>query len=114
VPDLAALLRAIGPVLEQRLAGSPFAGLTRELQLCFYRDSVTLCFSTGRLVEVRPSGPAQGEINFPPLTFIPVLFGHRTVEQMRLAYPDVSVNGSVRMVFDTLFPPMASFIYPSY
>lgn len=114
LPDLVALLRAIGPVLEQRLAASPFAGLSRTVQLCFYRDSVTLRFKTGQLVDVQPSGPARGEINFPPLTFIPVLFGHRTVEQMRLVYPDISVRGSVRPLFDTLFPPMASFIYPSY
>jgi hypothetical protein len=114
VPDLVALLRAIGPVLEQRLADSPFAGLNRELQLCFYRDSVSLRFESGKLAAVQPSGPAQGAINFPPLTFIPVLFGHRTVEQMRTAYPDVSVGGSVQLLFETLFPPLASFIYPSY
>jgi hypothetical protein len=114
VPDLAALLRAIGPVLEQRLAASPFAGLSRELQICFYRDSVTLRFAAGRLADVAATGPAQGAINFPPLTFTPVLFGHRTVEQMRLAYPDISVQGSERLLFETLFPPLASFIYPSY
>lgn len=114
VPDLAGLLRVIGPVLEQRLAASSFAGLSRKLQLCFYRDSVTMRFEDGKLVAVQASGPAQGEINFPPLTIIPVLFGHRTVEQMRLAYPDISVDGSVRLLFDTLFPPLAAFIYPSY
>jgi hypothetical protein len=114
VPDLAALLRAIGPVLEQRLAASPFAGLSRELQICFYRDSVTLRFAAGRLATVAATGPAEGAINFPPLTFTPLLFGHRTVEQMRLAYPDISVQGSERLLFETLFPPMASFIYPSY
>lgn len=59
VPDLAALLRAIGPVLEQRLAASPFAGLSRELQICFYRDSVTLRFAAGRLADVAASGPAR-------------------------------------------------------
>jgi hypothetical protein len=114
VPDLAALLRAMGPVLEQRLAASPFAGLTRDLQICFYRDSVTLRFEAGRLADVAATGPAQGAINFPPLTFTPLLFGHRTVDQMRLAYPDISVDGSVRLLFETLFPPVASFIYPSY
>jgi hypothetical protein len=114
VPDLAALLRAIGPVLEQRLAASPFAGLSQEIQLCFYRDSVTLRFRAGKLASVQASGPAQGAIRFPPLTFIPILFGHRTVEQMRLAYPDISVDGSVRLLFETLFPPLASFVYPSY
>jgi hypothetical protein len=114
VPDLAALLRAIGPVLEQRLAASPFAGLSRDLQICSYRDSISLRFEAGRLATVAASGPAEGAINFPPLTFTPVLFGHRTVEQMRLAYPDISVDGSVRLLFETLFPPVASFIYPSY
>lgn len=114
VPDLAALLRAIGPVLEQRLAASPFAGLSRELQICFYRDSVTLRFAAGRLAAVTASGPAEGKINFPPLTFTPVLFGHRTFGQMRLAYPDISVDSSVRLLFETLFPPAMSFIYPSY
>ena len=114
VPDLAAILRAIGPALEQRLAASPFDGLSRELQLCFYRDSVTMRFEDGKLVVVQASGPAQGAINFPPLTFTPMLFGHRTVEQMRLAYPDISIDGSVRLLLDTLFPPLAAFIYPSY
>ena len=114
VPDLAALLRAIGPVLEQRLAASPFAGLSREIQICFYRDSVNLRFEAGRLAAVAATGPTEGAITFPPLTFIPVLFGHRTVEQLRLAYPDISVDGSVRLLFETLFPLMASFIYPSY
>ncbi|HSN75693.1 MAG TPA: GNAT family N-acetyltransferase [Anaerolineae bacterium] len=114
VPDLAALLRAIGPVLEQRLAASSFAGLSREITICFYRDSVTLRFEAGKLKDVSASGPTQGAINFPPLTFTPVLFGHRTVEQMRLAYPDISVDGSVRLLFETMFPPLAAFIYPSY
>ncbi len=114
VPDLAALLSVIGPVLEQRLAASPFAGLSQEVQIGFYRDSVTLRLEAGKLASVQASGPAQGAIRFPPLTFISVLFGHRTVEQMRLAYPDISVDGSVRLLFDTLFPPLASFIYPSY
>jgi hypothetical protein len=114
VPDLAALLWAIGPVLEQRLAASSFAGLSREIQICFYRDSVTLRFDAGRLAAAIASGPAQGAINFPPLTFTPVLFGHRTVEQMRLAYPDLSVRDSERLLFETLFQPLAAFIYPSY
>lgn len=114
VPDLATLLQAISPVLGRRLAASPFAGLSRELQLCFYRDSVTMRFEDGKLVAVQACGPSQGEINFPPLTVIPVLFGHRTVEQLRLAYPDISVDGSVRLLFETLFPPMASFVNPSY
>jgi hypothetical protein len=33
---------------------------------------------------------------------------------MRLAYPDLSVRDSERLLFETLFQPLAAFIYPSY
>ncbi len=114
VPDFAALLRAIGPVLERRLAASSFARLSRPVTLCFYRDSVRLDFAEGHLIEVTPAGPCDGDICFPPLTFIPVLFGYRTVEQMHTVYPDLSVRGADMLLIETLFPPMEGFVYPSY
>lgn len=114
VPDFAALLRAIGPVLERRLAASPFAQLSRPVTLCFYRDSVRLDFVEGHLIEVTPAGPCNGDICFPPLTFIPVLFGYRTVEQMHTVYPDLSVPDADKLLVETLFPLMDSFVYPSY
>ena len=114
VPDFAALLRAIGPVLERRLAASPFARLSRPVTLCFYRDSVRLDFAEGHLIEVTPAGPCDGDICFPPLTFIPVLFGYRTVEQMHTVYPDLSVPDADKLLVETLFPLMDGFVYPSY
>ena len=114
VPDFAALLCAIGPVLERRLARSPFAGLSRSLTLCFYRESVQLEFAEGRVVEVAEGGPCDHGICFPPLTFIPVLFGWRTIEQMHAAYPDLSVPDEDKLLVETLFPAMAGFLYPSY
>jgi hypothetical protein len=114
LPDLAALLHTIGPVLERRLARSPFAGLSRSLTLCFYRDSVQMAFDRGRLVGVAQGGPCDGGFRFPPLTFTPVLFGWRTVEQMRLAFPDLSVPDEDKLLVETLFSPMAGFVYPSY
>lgn len=114
VPDFAALLVAIGPALERRLAASAFAGLSRSLTLCFYRDSITLDFVGGRLQDVARAGPCDHGVRFPALTFLPVLFGWRTVEQMRLAYPDLSVPDEDRLLADTLFPPMAGFLFPSY
>ncbi len=101
-------------VLERRLARSPFAGLSRSLTLCFYRDSVQMTFAGGRLVGVAQGGPCDGSIRFPPLTFTPLLFGWRTIEQMSLAYPDLSVPDEDKLLVETLFPPMAGFVYPSY
>ncbi len=83
------------------IRGSELAVTMRRL-LCDYASMA------GRDV-IFVENAATGEI-ISPL----VLFGHRTVEQMRLAYPDISVDGSKRLLFDTLFPLLASFIFPSY
>lgn len=115
VPDLNALLRALAPVLERRIAESPFAGLTRDVRLNLYRETLELRFVAGRLTEIAPLGFTGGEpIRFPPLQFIPLVMGYRTVEELRAAHPDVSVAPAWRLLVDTLFPKVASFIYTIY
>ncbi|MBX2997012.1 MAG: GNAT family N-acetyltransferase [Caldilineaceae bacterium] len=114
VADMAALLRAIAPVLEDRLAASPFAGLTGDLLFCFFRESVRLSFVGGKVDGVAAEGPAQGSINFPPLKIIPLIFGHRTVEELRAASPDIHVDNARKLLIDTLFPQVTGFIYVGY
>ena len=115
VPNVAALLRALTPVLERRVAGSPFAGLTRDVRLSLYRETLSLRFVAGRLTKVAKLGFIGGEeIRFPPLQFIPLALGYRTVEELRATYPDVSVAPAWRLLVDTLFPKVASFIYTIY
>jgi pimeloyl-ACP methyl ester carboxylesterase len=114
LPDITGLLRAIGPVLERRVAESPFAGLTREVQLCFFRESVRLTFAAGRLADVAADGPAEGEINLPPQAFTPLVLGQKSIEELRTAYPDVHVGREWRLLLETLFPRMAGFIYSPY
>jgi predicted N-acetyltransferase YhbS len=115
VPDVAALLRALAPVLERRVAGSPFAGLTREVCISRYRETIALRFRTGRLAEVTNLGFTEGEdVRFPLLTFTPLVLGYRTVEELHEAYPDVGVAPASRLLVDTLFPKMDSFIYTIY
>jgi predicted N-acetyltransferase YhbS len=115
VPDMTALLRALAPALERRLADSPFAGLTREAPLRLYRQTIALRFVAGRLTEVANLGFTQGgDVNIPPLVFVPLLLGYRTVEELRAAYPDVDVKPAWRLLVDTLFPKVASFIYTVY
>ena len=115
VPDIAALLRALTPVLERRIAESPFAGLTRDVQLSLYRESILLRFETGRLIEIANQDPTgQEDIRFPPLQFIPLMLGYQTREELAAASPDVSVAPIARLLIDTLFPKMTSFIYTIY
>ncbi|HEC33329.1 MAG TPA: GNAT family N-acetyltransferase [Chloroflexi bacterium] len=115
VPDFAALLRMLGPVLERRIAESPFVGLTRDLRLSLYRETLLLRFVAGRLTEVVNLGFTGDEpLRFPPLSFIPLLLGYRMWEELRATHPDVNVAPAWRLLTDTLFPRVASFIYTIY
>jgi hypothetical protein len=115
VPDLVALLRALAPVLERRIAGSPFAGLTRDVRLSLYRETLLLRFEAGRLTQVTDLGFTGWEdIRVPPLQFIPLVMGYRTVEELCGVYPDVGTTPTWRLLADTLFPQVTSFIYPIY
>jgi hypothetical protein len=115
LPDPAALLRAIAPMLGERLADSLFAGLTRTVRLSFYREGLKLCFVGGRLVEVAPlprSEPADASL--PLGAFMPLLLGHRTLDEQRAAFPDVNVHGEWRLLLTILFPRIDAFIYSTY
>jgi len=115
VPDVVALLRTLAPVLERRIAGSPFAGLTRDVRVRLYRETIRLRFQEGRLSEVASLGFSGGEeISFPPLQFIPLVLGYRTWEELHATYPDVRIAPAWRLLVDTLFPKVAAFIYTIY
>lgn len=114
VPDMAALLRALVPVLEKRLAGSPLAGFTGELTISLYQEALRLTFQEGRL-QVAGLGPVdRGPVRFPPLQFIPLVLGQRTAAELAEWYPDASVAPAWRMLVDTLFPRTSAFLYTIY
>ncbi len=116
VPDLPAFLRHIGPVLEARLADSVLAGFTGKLKLSFYRSQFQLEFDAGRLSAVGPYEPAgyfDADAFFPDETFLHVLFGHRTPDEIHHVRPDcfVEQNGSQELIA-VLFPRHLSHIDP--
>jgi hypothetical protein len=115
VPDVAALLRHIAPVLEQRLADSIAVGHCGELKLSFYRSGVRIKFDVGRL-SFEPWQPQVGEDRdaaFPDRTFLHLLFGHRTFDELRQIYPDCGVEGdTARVLLEALFPKRLSNLWP--
>lgn len=115
VPDIAALLRAIAPELERRVVASMFSGLTREIDLGFYRHTVRLRFANGRLVEINDVGFTEGAaIRFPVNAFTPLLLGYRSLSELLQAYPDASVPPAYRLLMETLFPKVQAFLYTIY
>lgn len=116
VPDLIALLRQITPVLERRLSSSMFSGYTGELLLNFYRGGLRLGFKTGKLELIepwkRPVWGDEGSAGFPPLVFLQVLFGYRSMHDLRHAFPDVWAGDDPAALLDVLFPAQPSWALP--
>jgi GNAT superfamily N-acetyltransferase len=116
VPDLARFLTHISPALEQRLAVSEVAGYTGELKLDFYSGGLKLIFAQGKLKSAEnwrvPPFNSEAQGGFPPLLFLQVVFGHRSVEELRTIYPDVWIDQQGRLLLNTLFPTRHSAVMP--
>ncbi len=114
VPDLPGFLKLIAPVLEERLARSVMVGYSGELWLNFYRSGLHLVFEKGRLTDTQPWEPANTESSteFPPLTFLQLLFGRRSLAELMEAFPDCGGRLEPRLLLDALFPKQASSVWP--
>jgi hypothetical protein len=117
VADLPGFLKHIAPILEQRLQGSYLAGHHGELKITFYRNGLHLVFEDGRLAQVNPWKPAphghSGEAAFPGLTFLQLLFGYRSLDELKYAFPDCwTSNDSTHALLESLFPKQVSNVWP--
>jgi hypothetical protein len=116
VPDLPAFLRHVAGVLEQRLAASALVGHSGELRISFYRDGVRLAFEEGRLSCVEPwqsTREESGDAAFPDLTFLQLLFGYRSLEELEYAFADCWTSGEEgRALLAALFPKCPSDVWP--
>jgi hypothetical protein len=115
VPDLPAFVRHIAPVLERRLADSVAPGYGGELKLSFYRDGLRLRFEGGRLTEAesfRPPQRMEAGAWFPDLTFLQLLFGRRSLDELKHAFPDVYTRGDeAAPLLEALFPKQSSRVW---
>jgi hypothetical protein len=129
VPDLPELLRRVAPVLERRLAESPLVGHTGELRLSFYRSGLRLVLAAGRVKSVEPWVPPHTAVGldfglpslderrptaaFPDLTFLQLLFGYRSLDELEAAFPDCLMRGQEpRALLQALFPKAPSKVWP--
>lgn len=117
VRDLPGFLDRIKPALEQRLNSSSYANFSGELKVTFYRDGLKLNFESGEIQQVESWQPTphgqSGDAAFPDLTFLQLVFGYRSLEELRRSFADCWCgNERAEGLLNALFPEQVSNIWP--
>lgn len=117
IPDLPGFLSHIAPALEERLAESPLVGYSGELKITFYRDGLHLVFEQGRLVKIKGWRPLpqghSGQAAFPDRTFLQLLFGYRSLDELKYAFADCWTDtDEATALLNVLFPKQVSNVWP--
>jgi len=116
VPDLPAFIRHIKPVLEKRLAESIAAGYSGTLSLSFYRDGLKMTFENGLLTNVeswKPKLEDKENAAFPGLTFLQMVFGYRSFDELHYAFADCFwVSNEAYRLLNILFLKKLSDVFP--
>ncbi|MBI1296895.1 GNAT family N-acetyltransferase [bacterium] len=115
VADIPAFVQRITPVLEERIARSVVANITGEIKIDFYRGGLRLQFEKGKVTAVEPwRAPVFGEnadTGCPSLNFLQLLFGYRSLEELRAIFPDVWAKDSAKVLLNVLFPAQFSKVH---
>jgi hypothetical protein len=116
VPDLTGFLHHIRPVLEERIAESIAAGHSHEIKVSFFREGLRLVLQKGKLVTIeswKPSPEDEGAAAFPGRTFLQILFGYRSFDELHESFADCWwETEEVRILMDILFPKRLSDVFP--
>lgn len=109
VPDLPGFLRRVAPVLEQNLDKSAYQGFSGEVKITFYNQGLLLGLEHGNLAKIeslRPTPtPDSGEAAFPNLTFLQLVFGYCSLDELQYAFADCwCETDSAYGVLKALFP----------
>lgn len=112
VPDLSEFLRHIAPALEKRIARSYIPGHSGSLRLNLYKTGIKLSFENGKLTGVGPYNPQpndMGEVGLPDLTVLQLVFGYRSLDELKSAYADCYwESDDARYLASVLFPKKPS------
>jgi hypothetical protein len=116
VPDLVGFLNHIKPVLEKRLAESIAVGHSREIKVSFYRDGLRIVIENGQITFIErwmPTPEDGGDLAFPDRTFLQLLFGYRSYEELDASFADCWCDHEeVRVLINILFPKKLSDVNP--
>ncbi|MDE2840013.1 MAG: hypothetical protein OXM03_05235, partial [Chloroflexota bacterium] len=91
-------------------------GYTGALTLDFYRGGLRLEFERGKFTDIKNLNHKEVEssdASFPDLTFLQLLGGRRTHDQIKESYPDCSATPAAQALLAALFPPFTGNLWHS-
>lgn len=114
IPDILRFLRKIQPVLEKRLNGTMFEGLSYTLPLNTYRHCYKLEIVGGTILGITDSGRSEvgekTEFRVPPQDFVRLVLGDYQLDELSKMNADFLVSGKVKSLVSTLFPRKESLV----
>ncbi|MGY5865202.1 MAG: GNAT family N-acetyltransferase [Candidatus Thorarchaeota archaeon] len=115
VPDILRLLQRITPVLEKRLVGSMFEGLTTDLAINTFRHCYLLQFVNGKVESITDVGMQEVDesrgFRAPPNDLVRLIFGVYDIDEIKHSNIDFIVSRELKSLVATLFPKGESCIY---
>jgi hypothetical protein len=112
VPDLVKFLQRIAPAVEKHIVTSAIVGYSGEVKIGFYRNGLRIVLEKGKFKTIefwQPEAGDMGQALFPDLTFLQLVFGYRSYEELEQSYADCSYkDDETRVLLSTLFPKKTS------
>ena len=115
VPQMVSFIEKIKPVLEKRLENSLAHRYTGKLHLSFFkRTGLLITFEDGKITSITDEAPNLDaeDATFPYESFISVLFGYRSFEELDHSYADALSNQKATLLLKILFPKQNSYLAP--
>jgi len=115
VPDILRLLQKISPVIEKRLVGSMFEGITKNLTINTFHHCYLLKFLNGTIESITDSGMQEVDesrgFRAPPNDLVRLIFGAYDIDEISHNNIDFIVGRDLKSLVETLFPKGESCIY---
>jgi len=103
------------PVLERRLKGTMFEGLTYDVRMNTFQNCYSLNFVNGKISQVTDLGPQEvrenQEFRSPPNDLVRLILGAYNIEELEQNNIDFIARGGIRVIVETLFPKKESSVY---
>ena len=115
IPSILHLLQKISPVLEKRLVGTMFEGLTKDLTINTFRNCYLLKFVNGKIESITDIGMQEVDesrgFRAPPNDLVRLIFGVYDIDEIKHNNIDFLVSWELKSFVSTLFPKGETCIY---